>query len=141
MSDTKKRLMQFFKNQGFKLNAVVKNISVSEKYFSSKSAVNSDVLEKIAANYPNLNLDWAVSGRGEMLYREPEIESDWKEKYYQLLDMKITVVIPDNEQLKKNSDVAIVRHNDELTIAAEEEIEIKKVKKYLIGPDRKEDNF
>lgn len=129
MLNTKERLMQFFKNQGFRLNAVVKKISVSEKYFSSKSAVTSDVLEKIAVSYPQLNMDWAITGRGEMVYKEPDFANDWKEKYYQLLDMKITVVAPENEQAKKTSHVAAVGSQHELTIAAEPAIEITKTKK------------
>ena len=118
--------MQYFKNQGVKLTVVVKKISVSEKYFSSKSAVNSDVLEKIAVEFPELNMDWVITGRGEMLYKEQENAAEWKEKYYGLLDMKVTLVSAENEALKKAGNVVTMGHTDELSQVAEPAVELKK---------------
>lgn len=68
MSNPKLRLLQIFDNQRIRIIDVVKKISVSEKYFNSKSAIGSNYLEEIAKNYPEINMDWVVCGRGEMTY-------------------------------------------------------------------------
>lgn len=60
---------------------------------------------------------------GEMLYKAPESVAEWKEKYYNLLDLKITV---HNPELKKSDDVVTIGHRDELTIAAEDETPLTK---------------
>jgi transcriptional regulator with XRE-family HTH domain len=75
----------------------------------------------------------AARDEGEKLLAEikqlEQSRNEWKEKYYQLLDMKITMVMPDEDKAKKTAYVAAVGSEHELTIAAEDEIKITKTKK------------
>ncbi len=70
MNAVKERLMQFIESKGFSNRAFAKMISTSPNILSTASALGSDILIKISINFPNLNIDWVVTGRGEMLYRE-----------------------------------------------------------------------
>jgi hypothetical protein len=48
-----------------------------------------DKLELIIEKYPNLNIEWLLTGKGEMLkpdIEKSEINVDYKEKYYTLLE-------------------------------------------------------
>ncbi len=80
MDNLKDRLLQVFDNQKIKIGDVVKKISVSQKYFNTKSSVGGDILEKIAENYPEINMDWVVTGRGEMLIDINSLETSTKLK-------------------------------------------------------------
>lgn len=71
MNAVKKRIIQFIDSQGISNRKFCIKISVSHVYFSTDNAVGSDVLEKIFIAYPELNMDWVVTGRGEM-YNKPE---------------------------------------------------------------------
>lgn len=75
----------------------------------------------------------AAKNEGEKLLNEikalEKSRDEWREKYYGLLDMKITMVMPDNEQAKKTPHVSAAGSEHELNIAAEPEIEITKTKK------------
>lgn len=125
--NSKDRVILFIDSQNVSRRKFSEKIGVSHLYFSTKSAISADVLEKIFSCHPELNMDWVITGRGEMLYREPEFANEWKEKYYQLLDLKFTVVTP--EETKKTYDVDAAGNRNELTIAAEPEIPITKTKK------------
>ena len=85
MNEVKERLVQYIDLQGISKREFCKKISVSPPYFSNKAAVGSDVMTKIFINYPLLNFDWVITGRGKMLMANnakcAECEQ-WKEKYY-----------------------------------------------------------
>jgi hypothetical protein len=129
MSNAKERLKQFVENQKLTVNKFCTKNSFSNSFFNNKSAIGSDKLETVNKNFPELNIDWVVTGRGEMIYKQPENVSEWKEKYYRLLEMKITVVEPETNDAKKTNDVDAVGGEHELSIAAEPDIEITKTKK------------
>jgi hypothetical protein len=129
MITSKDRLKQFIEYQHITTNQFCKKNLLSNSFFNNISSIGSDKLSNIFNNYPDLNMDWVITGRGQMLYKEPENAAEWKEKYYQLLDMKFTIVAPDNEALKKNADVVTIGHNDELTVAAEDEVKLNKPSK------------
>ena len=38
------------------------------KQIKAKGTLGSDVLEKIAQQYPEISLDWLITGKGKMLY-------------------------------------------------------------------------
>lgn len=79
MQTARERVSQYIKSQGLKMPDVVKEISVSEKFFYSKGAIGSEALIKIGEKYINLNLHWVITGIGEMLLTEKdnqELESE-----------------------------------------------------------------
>lgn len=39
------------------------------KQMKGKGAIGSDILERIAAHYPDLNMNWLITGKGKMLQR------------------------------------------------------------------------
>ena len=70
---TLERLKEFhlhLKSKGFGgRNVFEREIGVSEGYLSQakRKGVNSDVLEKVASSFPELNITWLITGNGEML--------------------------------------------------------------------------
>lgn len=65
---TKERLKEFVSKQGLGQNAFEKKVGIAVGYLASKSvSVTSDTIEKVIENFPNLNLDWLITGEGEML--------------------------------------------------------------------------
>ena len=65
---TKERLKEFVSKQGLGQNAFEKKVGIAVGYLSSKSvSVTSDTIEKVIENFPNLNLDWLITGEGDML--------------------------------------------------------------------------
>ncbi len=72
MKTSKDRLIQFIESQNItKANFEQKN-SLSGGTFSSKSDITTGKLLEISKNYPLLNMDWVVTGRGKMLNDTPE---------------------------------------------------------------------
>ena len=126
MQGVKDRLKQFIDYKALSERKFSQKISPSATYFTSTKTIGSDKLEKIAEEFPELNMDWVITGRGEMLYKEHENAAEWKEKYYQLLDMKVTLVSAENEELKKAGNVVTLGHTDELSQVAEPAVELKK---------------
>lgn len=122
----KDRLRQFIENQKLTINQFCKKNSLSNSFFNNKSSIGSDKLLIIFRNYPDLNMDWVITGRGEMLLSKTENTNEWKEKYYQLLDLKFTVVNSENTGLKKSENVAYDGDTPQLSQAAEPEVGIKK---------------
>lgn len=65
---TKDRLKEFLTAKKMGRNKFEDTIGVSNGYVSSKSAtITSDVIEKTVSVFPDLNLDWLITGKGEML--------------------------------------------------------------------------
>lgn len=77
---TRKRILQFADYKGFGEGRKGKSfrsfsieIDVSHVYFTKEGSMGSDVLEKISAKYPELNMDWVINGRGEMIIDPAQI--------------------------------------------------------------------
>lgn len=68
---TKDRLKEFLSSQKIGRNKFEEQINISTGYMSSKAiTVTSDVIEKTVSAYPDLNLDWLITGEGSMLKSE-----------------------------------------------------------------------
>ena len=65
----KQRLRQFIENQSLTTNKFCKKNLLSNSFFNNESSIGSDKLLKIFSNYPELNMDWVITGRGEMTYK------------------------------------------------------------------------
>lgn len=65
----KGRILQLIDYQKVSIRIFCKKILVSSSYFAKNSAMGSDIIEKIAELYPNLNIDWVITGRGEMFLK------------------------------------------------------------------------
>jgi hypothetical protein len=66
--NTKKRLQEFVKYKGTGRNNFEKVIGISSGYLSSESpSVGSEIIRKIVHHYPDLNIEWLITGNGKML--------------------------------------------------------------------------
>lgn len=79
---TLERLKDFhfhLKEQGYGgRNVFEREIGVSEGYLShmKRKGVNSDVLERVAELFPQLNIHWLLTGEGEMLNSDKSSETE-----------------------------------------------------------------
>ncbi|KAA6303184.1 MAG: hypothetical protein EZS26_000787 [Candidatus Ordinivivax streblomastigis] len=66
--NTKTRLLEFLTYLGIGQNAFEKINGISNGYISHlKSSIGSDIINKISSNYPELNIDWLLNGKGIMI--------------------------------------------------------------------------
>lgn len=90
LTDAKKRLVEFSSSKGLKPYKLCQKISIAENTFANKSEISVENLVKVFTHYPELNFDWVITGRGEMLMSNTEKDcqncNEWKEKYYNLLE-------------------------------------------------------
>ncbi|MBN2787399.1 MAG: helix-turn-helix transcriptional regulator [Paludibacteraceae bacterium] len=67
----KDRLKEFLEHLGMGQNKFEAHVGIANGYIASKSiTMSSDILEKIKAKYPELDIDWLITGDGEMLIKE-----------------------------------------------------------------------
>jgi len=68
---TIKNIYKFIDYKGVSVNEFSKKVLVSNGYFAkqrgSNGAISSNILEKIVIEYSDINPDWLLTGRGEML--------------------------------------------------------------------------
>jgi transcriptional regulator with XRE-family HTH domain len=68
------RLHQYIEFKRISLNSFDKSIGVSNGYIGkqikNEASIGGDILEKISCIYTDLNIDWLITGRGEMLINE-----------------------------------------------------------------------
>lgn len=69
-----KRIEQFIKNQGISVRSFEQAISASDgmirRAINNGTDIQSKWIEKIAENYPQINLNWLITGNGEMFIKE-----------------------------------------------------------------------
>ena len=71
MNTVKDRIIHFIKSKGFTTLGFEKSIGVSSGYIKSISkSIQPDKLEIISDLYPELNIEWLLIGKGEMLKSE-----------------------------------------------------------------------
>lgn len=70
------RISQFIQNQGISVRSFEQSISASDgmirRAINNKTDIQSKWLSVIADNYPHLNLEWLITGRGSMLKETPQ---------------------------------------------------------------------
>lgn len=70
LTEIKSRLLQFAEQQGLKKEEFYRQIGIDGANFRGKNAVSelgSDKIVSILSTFPELNSDWLLLGRGEML--------------------------------------------------------------------------
>lgn len=71
--NTKDRLLQFLKYAEMGQTAFENKVGWSRGHISKiKGAVGSDMIAKIAESFPELNIDWLITGKGNMLKKETD---------------------------------------------------------------------
>jgi hypothetical protein len=65
----KERLLEFIKYLNIGQNEFLKNVGLS-KIYNNKKKITSKMIINIAKVYPQLNIEWLLFAKGEMLNRE-----------------------------------------------------------------------
>ena len=89
------RFFYFLEKKGLKHTPIEKEIGLSNGYLGKmkarKASIGSDVIEKIVSMFPDLNTDWLITGKGDMLkgnnteisIKEPQFSiSQFKQRGY-----------------------------------------------------------
>lgn len=75
-----KRLKQIIEYYGITPHKFSQKIGLSEgtirKILSANTSIKSENLEKLAQTFTEINLDWLITGRGEMLFSEHTTKDD-----------------------------------------------------------------
>lgn len=66
----KERILQFIEYKRLSKNKFYKKTGLSNGILDKQGGISSDSLEKIYYVYPEINLDWLLTGKGEMLKKE-----------------------------------------------------------------------
>ena len=75
METQKERLKQFIEAMGFSVREFERAIGVSSSTITHvKDNLSAKLKERISANFQQLNMDWLLTGRGEMLKQEENAE-------------------------------------------------------------------
>ncbi len=74
ISTYKKRLLLFIDYKGITKNKFYTETGVSNGVLDKKSGLSLETVEKIISVYPELNLDWLVTGKGFMIKLAPTME-------------------------------------------------------------------
>ena len=65
------RFLQYIENKGLKLAQVERDLGFSNGYLGKqrdrKASIGSNVIEKIVSAYPDLNIQWFITGEGTMI--------------------------------------------------------------------------
>uniref|UniRef100_UPI0037DDB4DB hypothetical protein n=1 Tax=Zhouia sp. PK063 TaxID=3373602 RepID=UPI0037DDB4DB len=77
------RILYLIKSMGLSARQFDLSIGASNGYtlrmIKNNASVGSDVLEKIIEKYPHVNVNWLITGRGEMFYSNTSISEMDKE--------------------------------------------------------------
>lgn len=80
MEKTIDRLKSYLKDKGISLNAFDKSIGAANGYIGKQiknsGSIGSDIIEKIHGIYTDLNLNWLLTGEGEMIKGSPGAASE-----------------------------------------------------------------
>ncbi|MDU1889464.1 MAG: S24 family peptidase [Dysgonomonas sp.] len=63
----KDRIIEFLEKKGISKNKFYTQTGVSNGTLDKKSGITGDTISKIYAAYPELNLDWLITGQGDMM--------------------------------------------------------------------------
>jgi len=109
MTKIKERIIYFVENQRIKKGLFFEKIDVSSANFRGNAIntpLNSTTIENIITNYPQLNLHWLITGKGEMLNNkliEPLIFEEPKENYGKTEKIEVDLLIKNNSLLKEQN--------------------------------------
>lgn len=85
--ETNERILKFIDYKGMSVNSFERSIGKSTNYVRNSKSFTSNVLASIMEIYPELSIDWLITGKGEMLKSElpsiaPKINYSQGQPYY-----------------------------------------------------------
>ena len=63
----KDRILQIIENKGLSRRKFYQSIGVSSGFLNKNKNIGSDKLKRILAEYPDINIEWLLFGRGQMI--------------------------------------------------------------------------
>lgn len=112
----KQRVIQLIDYKGVKKEAFFKKINISSANFRGKAKetpLNSTAIENIFTVFPDINLEWLLTGKGAMICepaQKPAIIEDLekelqglKDKYYKLMEENHDLLVELRALESKNS--------------------------------------
>ena len=102
----KQRLLQFINSIGSTQKAFEKTINAGQGYINNISkSIGFEKLNAIKLNYPQLNIEWLLTGAGEMLdgKRIGDTSETDKSKYIATLEKYNEKLERDNERLESDN--------------------------------------
>lgn len=73
----KERLKEFIRYKNISISEFCRSISVSTGFVSSlATSIQPEKIERITLNYPDLNIEWLLIGKGDMIKPLSSISSD-----------------------------------------------------------------
>lgn len=102
----KERIIQVIEYKGIAKEDFYKKIGMTSANFrgdAKKRPLNSNAIENILSEIPDLNPEWLLTGKGEMLRgseQKQEEKNVFKEKFIELLEEKAKKLEIENKDLK-----------------------------------------
>lgn len=125
----KQRILQLLRDKDVTLSTFFPSIGESYANFKGtklQSSLSSDTLATIVSNFPDVNVDWLVTGEGEMYKKTApnlDINIQLLEKFYALFEHRENehrIILEQNSEIiRQNSDIIkqnseVMRQNGEL---------------------------
>lgn len=104
------RIKEFVKFTKIPISAFEKSILVTNGYVNSISkSIGIDKIELIIEKYPNLNIEWLLSGKGSMI-KSITIEEDPPDNYKELAESrKETIDLLKGKVISLEKEIAVLR--------------------------------
>jgi hypothetical protein len=118
ISTIKQNILYFAESQGFKKEDFFNKIEISYSNFKGKSLfseIGADKLVKILTNYPQINADWLLTGKGEMLRNIEEDETE-NPMAVELLEYKNKEIAELKKQLQECEDEKKIRTDSKINV-------------------------
>jgi repressor LexA len=120
-SEIKSRVIQFLENKGVNKEKFFQKIGVTSANFrgnAQKTPLNSNAIENIFTEFPEINLEWLLTGRGEMLRDKQEASHQPTKQGIPLipLDAMAGFAIGSEQVVAYSTDRYIVPEFDELKV-------------------------
>lgn len=80
-STQKDRILQFIEYKGISKNKFYIETGISNGVLDKKSGLSMETVEKFYSTYPEINAEWLLTGKGEMLKSEVKEQSKRKSNY------------------------------------------------------------
>lgn len=109
----KERILQFIEYKRLSKNKFYKETGLSNGILDKQGGISSDSLEKIYYVYPEINLDWLLTGKGEMLKKEGLLQQAHN-NISSTITQHQTIHAPEEYQELKEENKRLAQENSQL---------------------------
>ena len=109
----KERILQFIEYKSLSKNKFYKETGLSNGILDKQGGISSDSLEKIYCVYPEINLDWLLTGKGEMLKKEGLVQQAHN-NISSTITQQQTIHAPEEYQELKEENKRLAQENSQL---------------------------